>query len=219
VEQLVDVHAKEGPQKARNLFFFVLFCVFFRFIKTQLGNLQTFILHEGHREWQFLLPGALSLGIDVVRNEKQEGLEFENFFIDCGTGISAAGLILGLAALHRKGTVHVMTCRPDHGLWEILEKGKLFLEEKLSISIPLHLLTIQTHQPPIAPSFGSVNTEVFKCVKRVAREQGFFLDPIYSAKLFTLMETMAPTLKGPSLFIHSGGALSLFGFQEKLAAV
>lgn len=158
--------------------------------------------------------GALTLALDILTNEKKIGKEFTEIFVDAGTGITAAALILGLTYLQKKTQITVVLLA---GTKESFLKELFFfqsvLEEALQETVPL-IDNYQITFPITAKSFGSCNKKVFETITKVAREEGFFLDPLYTAKLYLTAKELLK--KEPSLWIHSGGALSLTGFQEQL---
>ncbi len=167
------------------------------------------------------LPGALTLPIDIVRNEKEWGIEFEHIFIDSGTGMMAASLILAFAYCKRKTRIHAvqMAGNPQDFYENLAARQKDFEALcKKAISSPL---CFTLHAPQNAASFGSVNAQVFQTIGEYARTEGILLDPIYNAKLFHEGARILRNerLKGNVLFIHSGGGLALSGFLENLAQV
>ncbi len=161
------------------------------------------------------LMGSLTLPLDLLQNEEDLELSFRHVFIDSGTGMSAIGLILGLAYLRKNIKIHVVLVAGKEV--EFSEKLTFFhnhlqklLQESFSIDSYRCLF------PVTAKSFGSHNASIFKEIKETAEKEGFFLDPIYSAKLLLTTKKMVKEegLDGNILWIHSGGALSLSGFQS-----
>jgi 1-aminocyclopropane-1-carboxylate deaminase len=167
------------------------------------------------------LPGALTLAIDILQNEEETQQQFQHIFIDAGTGLSAIATILACAWLKKETILHVLLLADDED--EFLAKLKQFhLSFDAFTEDPLNWADIlkitQLHKPTQACAFGSVNASVMKHIKFLAREEGFFTDPIYSAKLFWEAKNIirSENLTGSILVIHSGGALTLMGFQKEL---
>lgn len=161
------------------------------------------------------VPGAMTLASDISKNEVNREIRFDHIFIDAGTGLQAIALILGMYEVSHPAQIHV-----------VLLSGEPtdFVNKLDSFSNGLYqagsLRNFQVYSPTIAASFGSVNVEIFEYIRSFARLEGVFLDPIYSAKMFMTGKTVIQknNLKGNILFIHSGGAFSLSGFQERLKA-
>ena len=157
--------------------------------------------------------GALTLALDILINEKQLEKTFNHIFVDAGTGLTAAALILGLAYLQKKTKITVLLLA---GTKISFSNQVLFFQSILEKALEELLPPIDNYQttfPLTAKSFGSCNKKVFETITQVARDEGIFLDPLYTAKLYL---TAKESLEKPALWIHSGGALSLTGFQEPL---
>lgn len=169
------------------------------------------------------LPGSLTLGEDIVKNECEYKLLFDHIFIEAGTGLAAIGLILGLRKLKRNPQIHILLLALNEV--EFLEKLQGFykhfvqnLDEKFhweEIIKGLHF-----YMPATAPSFGSTNQKIFNTIINIARQDGILTDPIYTSKLFLEAQRIiltTPAIMGSVLIIHGGGGLGLMGYQEGLA--
>lgn len=167
-------------------------------------NKKGFILEEGASVPE-ALDGAMSLAEDILRNEQELGQTFEHIFIDAGTGFSAAALIYGLEKARHKAMVHVL----------LLADDKTVFQEKLKHWIGYNPNNYTCFYPKTARSFGSLNQSIKNEIKRMAYEEGILTDPIYSAKLFheTRRYVVEEGVRGRVLIIHSGGALTLSGFE------
>lgn len=164
------------------------------------------------------LPGALTLSLDILRNEKQLGEKFDHIFVDSGTGLTAIGLILAHAWQEVKSHIHVILLA-DH---EASFKKKLLcmhqefeqiIQDRFSLPGNFRL-----HKPKSGASFGSVTKQTLANIKDIAKAEGFLTDPIYSAKLFNESRQIISqnTCEGNILIVHSGGGLALAGFQDRL---
>lgn len=138
------------------------------------------------------LPGALTLAEQVAEEACKE------VFIDSGTGMMAATLVLGLAARGRRLPVHVVDLTGD------FEKAlKLWLPRvEAHYGALLRPGPYTVHRPPVGASFGSQPAAVRREIARLAQEEGFLTDPVYSAKLFLTARSLA---RPGALLIHSGG--------------
>lgn len=138
------------------------------------------------------LPGALTL-VEQVAQHPWKGI-----FIDSGTGMMAAVLVLGLAARGRRLPVHVVDLTGD---FEAALQAWLPRVEA-HYGAPLRPGPYTVHRPPVGASFGSQPAAVRREITRLAQEEGFLTDPVYSAKLFL---TARPLARPGTLLIHSGG--------------
>lgn len=157
------------------------------------------------------LPGAMTLSKDIQRNEREHEIGFNHIFIDAGTGLQAIGLILGHGMSKSQSIIHVIQLAPSN-----FEENLLYFKQKLRSqwNIPDFICNYKLWQPQNAPSFGSVNKKILNKISSFAKEEGVILDPIYSAKLIIESERIIDEnqLKGKKLMVHSGGAVSLFGY-------
>ncbi len=167
------------------------------------------------------LLGALSLPLDILKNEQQLQQQFQHVFIDAGTGLTAIAVILAFAWLNKKIQIHVLLLADDESAFlNKLAQFQIIFEQLINENIDSNLMItlLKLYTPKQAKSFGAINANLFKFIKTIAREEGFFTDPIYSAKLLFEAKNIIQkeNLVGNVLIIHSGGALTLMGFQARL---
>lgn len=138
------------------------------------------------------LPGALTLADQVAEGE------WKQVFVDSGTGMMAAAVVLGLAARGRRLPVHVVDLTGDFE--RALQHWLPFVEAHYGVLLRPGPYAV--HRPPVGASFGSQPAAVRREITRLAQEEGFLADPVYSAKLFL---TARPLARPGALLIHSGG--------------
>ena len=186
----------------------------------KIGKKSTYVIAEGASVFP-ALPGALTLALDILQNERFIAKQFDHIFIDAGTGLMAIATILAFSWLKKEVRVHVLLLAEDETAF--LQKLALFklefeklIDEKLAMEFILK--QIRFYRPTKAKAFGSTNPATFKAINRIALQEGFLTDPIYSAKLFMEVPLIIEKqkLSGNALVIHSGGGLSLMGFSEQL---
>ncbi len=165
---------------------------------------KSYILHEGASVPE-AMEGAKLLGEDILRNEKESGIRFNHLFIDAGTGFSAIALIQSLYERQHPAMIHVL----------LLADNESVFKQKLLHWIGVLPENVNVFLPSTAKAFGSVNQSIKAEIRRMAKEEGFLVDPVYSAKLFYESRKIIhhKNLEGNKLIIHSGGLLSLTGFD------
>lgn len=167
------------------------------------------------------LPGSITLALDILRNEKEMGLTFDHIFIDSGTGLTSCALLLSFAHLRKSTFLHIIQIAGDQDEFHktLADRQKDF-ESLIKEPVPSPTL-FKLYTPSLAPSFGAVNTTIFKTIAEIARKEGFLTDPVFTAKLFYEGKKILAeqNIQGNILFIHSGGGLGLTGFQDELAKV
>lgn len=177
----------------------------------------TYVIPEGASLFSAFI-GSLTLALDIIRNENEHQLHFDHLFIEAGTGYSAAALLLAFSFIQKRTHLHILqVAGREEDFLQTLQTLHLSFEKWLEASCPFPTF-FSLLRPSTASSFGSTNQSTFQTIAEVAKTEGFFLDPIYSAKLFfEVKKNLKQTpLNGLCLIIHSGGALSLSGFQDKL---
>lgn len=169
-------------------------------------------------DYTVCLGGLITLALDILQNEAEHNITFSDIFIDSGSHLTATSLIVTLAYLKRVPHVHVMLAAyEEKAFHNKLEQAKTALAAFVGHSIDA-LPPFTLYPAPSGQSFGSTNRTIFQTIERIAKSEGMLLDPIYSAKLYLLLEEKiaSKTIQGPVLFIHSGGQFSLSGFQDRL---
>lgn len=162
------------------------------------------------------LAGTLTLARDIVRNEKEAGVVFDHIFIDSGTGFTAQTLILAFGYMGKSTHIHVVLVAGREDEFELnLKRWQPKVESLIPSPLP-YSPYYTLHSPEDAASFGATNRGIFETIREIAAAEGFLTDPIYTVKLFREGKKLLPDLKGNVLFIHSGGALTLAGFQAML---
>ncbi|MDP3371617.1 MAG: pyridoxal-phosphate dependent enzyme [Candidatus Paracaedibacteraceae bacterium] len=169
------------------------------------------------------LPGALTLALDIIKNEQQTGLTFDHLFIDSGTGMMACATLLAFTWLRKKTLIHVvLMAEEERDFLETLSTFKTRFSALLAVCPTESDIkaNLKFYHPKQARSFGSTNKSIFKEINLIAQTEGFLTDPVYSAKLFLTTRNIIANdkIKGNCLIIHSGGGLTLMGFQEQLIA-
>ncbi len=173
------------------------------------------VIPEGAFMPQALL-GALTLGQDIIRNEKREKIKFKHLFISSGSGLTAFALLLYLSHLNKPCKLHIISMTNDDIQRRLTICRKYWEDHDLPA---IHsLIDFQIYRPSSLGSFGVTNAALFAYIKRFAQIEGIFLDPIYNAKLFIEGEKILKDQQSSSttLFIHTGGQSALHGFSHKL---
>jgi 1-aminocyclopropane-1-carboxylate deaminase/D-cysteine desulfhydrase-like pyridoxal-dependent ACC family enzyme len=162
------------------------------------------LLPEG-ASCQHALKGAMTLADDIIENEKQLGISFSHIFIDAGTGFSACALLKSLTEKKHKAKLNILLLADDElRFWQ---KSASWADIRYQKDI--------CFMPSTARSFGAINGAIKQEIKRMAMDEGILTCPIYSAKLFyeSRQKILSEALEGNKLIIHSGGILSLSGFD------
>ena len=154
-----------------------------------------------------------SLGyVDCAREIGEQGIHFDHLICAEGSGGTMAGLALG-AKLFLPGTkVHGMmvdTDPFDQITPALMREAAALLEADIDITAEdYHLLDM------CGPGYAIPSKEGNAAISVLAKEEGLFLDPVYTGKAFAgllkLAEQGAFRETDNVLFLHSGGAGGIF---------
>ncbi|MBR3740692.1 MAG: D-cysteine desulfhydrase family protein [Clostridia bacterium] len=154
-----------------------------------------------------------SLGyVDCAKEISGQGVHFDHLICAEGSGGTMAGLALG-AKLFLPGTkVHGMmvdTDPFDQITPRLMREAAALLEADIEISAEdYHLLDL------CGPGYAIPSEEGNRAVSILAKEEGIFLDPVYTGKAFAGLLKMSEEgvfrKTDNVLFLHSGGAGGIF---------
>ena len=164
------------------------------------------------------LPGAMTLGVEILLHESELNVSFDTIFIDSGSGMTASGLLHFFRAAGIEKQVQIYLAAGNEEQFEATHHltGK-WLEEGFG----------RFNSGSESPNFlnrdsgkftGKLSKEKLKFIQTFAREQGILLDPFYNAGLFqSAIEKITQKREAEKvLIIHSGGVSSLLGYPEFL---
>jgi L-cysteate sulfo-lyase len=74
----------------------------------------------------------------------------------------------------------------------------------------------------VGPGYGIPTEGTIAAISTLARHEGILLDPVYSGKgmagLIGQVESGQITAEGDVVFLHTGGAVSLFAYEDQFVA-
>ena len=149
--------------------------------------------------------------------------QFDEVVIGSGSGASHLGMIAGMKRFS-PGTRVLGSCvRREMTLQRerLISMSKNFnnlVEEPI-----LDDLDIELWDGALAPGYGALGANAASAMRLLARLEGQFVDPAYTAKVLACITERCNEMqikKGSKiLFIHSGGLGGLFGYQDELTKV
>ncbi len=187
---------------------------------------------EGRRPYVIGRGGESALGStgyvaatpEIMGQLAEQNLRFD--YLICATGSSGiqTGLVVG-----------ARWWQPGYRVWGItvsrtrnerlarLEKLSRETAELLGLDLELGPDDFTIYDDYIGPGYGLPTPECIAAIRLVARTEGIFLDPVYSGKavagLINLIEQGQLDRRHTVLFLHTGGAPSLFAYASDLTAV
>ena len=161
------------------------------------------------------IAGCMTLAEEIEAYERQHQ-PFDAIFMDAGTGLSSLCVAHYYSYKKLSAQVHVVVmaerAQYESKVHSIYPWMKNHFGSAYSVVSPLVI------PPSVGKAFGSVSSEGFGWIDRMAQKEGILVDPIYTSKLFQTAYTFKSTFKRV-LVVHSGGAMALMGFENPLKKV
>lgn len=147
--------------------------------------------------------------------------EFDAAIIPSGSGSTHAGFLTGLRLAGQNAPVFGVCVRRDSAQQHSRMQTVL---AKLADLLPLEpkptLAEIQVWDGALAPGYGRVGDGTREAMTLMARTEGIFLDPVYTAKTFAgllgLLKEGAIQKGQTVVMVHTGGLPAIFGYQQEL---
>ena len=175
-----------------------------------------------------LAPGHAPLGAlgyavaarEILEQTKQMGLVFDEIVVGSGSGHTHAGLLSGLRAAGAALTVTGICVRRDAAAqFERIRTRCAEIAGLLGIAPVVEESDIHLLGEFLAPGYGQLNEPTREAITLAARSEGLILDPVYTGKVMAGFLARARK-SGPErnlLFIHTGGAPTVFAYESELA--
>jgi D-cysteine desulfhydrase/L-cysteate sulfo-lyase len=150
-------------------------------------------------------------------NERQ--IEPVRFIVPTGSASTHTGFLLGVRACGSSIPVHGVCVRRDAGsqLQRVSTKLKSVIEA-IGIDIDIPDADIICDDSMLAPGYGLLNDATVTAIRYLARREGILLDPTYSGKTFAVLLEMLRrgdfNADDHVVFLHTGGAASVFAYPE-----
>jgi D-cysteine desulfhydrase/L-cysteate sulfo-lyase len=150
-------------------------------------------------------------------NERQ--IQPARFIVPTGSASTHTGFLLGVRACGSLTPVHGVCVRRDarSQLQRVSTKLKSVIEA-IGIDISIPDADIICDDSMLAPGYGLLNDATVAAIRYLARREGILLDPTYSGKTFAvLLEMLQRGDFGTDdnvVFLHTGGAASVFAYPE-----
>ena len=138
-----------------------------------------------------------------------------HLWVDSGSGLLSQALEIANAGFSGDFVIHpILIIGSEH---EYLSSLDQWLESIKEDNFEIEMKKAVFHRPLSAKSFGATNKTVFNEIIKQARLNGMLIDPVYAAKSLHLMSEKLNSYEGRHLWLHGGGAFSLFGYRKILS--
>lgn len=196
-----------------------------------LGDLAEKLKVEGRKP--FIVPlsgdrppkgalGYVQAALETVKQIKDRKLVVDEIVIASGSALTHIGMLFGLRAIGDMTPV-VGACVRRDAAAQRTRVGKRLddLARLMALENPVTDADIIVDDSALPPGYGQLGPAARQALEDLARTEGQFVDPVYTAKVLAIAIARARAL-GPGksvLFIHTGGQPALFGYAEKMGLV
>ena len=169
-------------------------------------------------------PPLGALGYMLAAQEVvEQGIAFDCAVVGSGSGYTHAGFLCGLRALNIRVPVHgACVRRSAERQRERVSTIARKLETLLGCPPLLGNDDVLTWDMALAPGYGRVGPAAREAISLMARCEGLFVDPVYTAKSLAVLIALArdgTVAQGSRvLFIHTGGLPAIFAYEPELRA-
>jgi len=163
--------------------------------------------------------GYVDAGREIVAQASAQDIRFDAVVVASGSGLTHAGLLAGLRAAGADARVLGVCVRRD------AEQQRARIARRLAEILDLAGLPADTagaddisvEDTWLGTGYGRLTEEVRSAMETAARTEALVLDPVYTGKTMAgLIGMVVRGDFGPDervLFVHTGGAPALFGYD------
>lgn len=150
------------------------------------------------------------------------GIDPKLFVLPSGSASTHSGFLIGMRAHGINTRVQGICVRRDAASQQQRVASKVAsVIEALGLELAVALDDINCDDRMLAPGYGLPNRATVEAIKYMARKEGILLDPTYTGKTFAgmleLVRQGSYSDKDHLVFLHTGGAASLFAYPELVA--
>ncbi|MGI6110428.1 MAG: 1-aminocyclopropane-1-carboxylate deaminase/D-cysteine desulfhydrase, partial [Eubacteriaceae bacterium] len=189
---------------------------------------------EGHRCYEVPMGGASDVGsvgfiegyVEFMEQAADAGIDADYIFHGTGTGGTMAGLQAGRKLMD--SDTEIVSINVSDKPPEYPEKTAALANRSLSLIGASDVQVdagrdIHTDLSYFLPGYEIPNEAASEAIRLLAREEGLFIDPVYTGKAFAGMLDYIKSGKVPQgscvVFWHTGGATALFAEKEILGNI
>jgi D-cysteine desulfhydrase family pyridoxal phosphate-dependent enzyme len=156
---------------------------------------------------------------EIEKQSKEMNIDFDYFVFGTGSAGTQAGMLVGKKLFYPEIDIIGVSAGDSkmeltQGVKRIIENFNHHYQQQISIKAE----EIKVLEKYYGEGYGIPTQELKEIVKLVAKLEGIFLDPVYNGKamvgLLDLIESGEIPEGSKVLFLHSGGSVALFVYDE-----
>ncbi len=178
-----------------------------------------YVIHLGLHHPPLGALGYVAAGQELC----QQMSDCDAVVVPSGSGATHGGLLCGVALSSVPAPVYGICVRRD----STSQSNRMnVLLQRLAGLLNVEAAPLQDRvkvvDAALAPGYGKLGPGTHHALELMARTEGIFLDPVYTAKTFAgllhLVDTGQIQTGQRVVMIHTGGLPALFGYQNELSA-
>ena len=184
------------------------------------GNIPYFIPGGGSNETGAL--GYVSSAQEILQQIVAQNLDPRWIVVATGSAGTQAGLVAGFHAHDCDIPIIGISVRQPHdvqfeNVYQLAVKTAALLTDR-----PIPRSRVLVDDGYVGPGYGIPTDGTIAATNMLARHEGILLDPVYSGKgmagLIGRIETGDIAQDGDVIFLHTGGAVSLFAYEDQFGS-
>lgn len=163
--------------------------------------------------------GYVDCYFEIIKQQNDMRLQFDLIATASGSGGTHGGLVVGKTLSETKINIKAYNVEPDQGelalhTLKIANEALELCESKISLSASDTVVS----NGYSGTAYGIPSDFHIDTIKFLAKNEGIFLDPVYTSKAFTglLMDIQNNVIKKGEkvLYIHTGGMPGIFAYPQ-----
>jgi D-cysteine desulfhydrase len=169
------------------------------------------------------LWGYIEASRELKADFSHHGITPEHIICATGSGGTQAGLTLGAKLFDLNAKIWgVNVCDDEQYFYNKVIEDIADWKQRYNSDLSIDSITPRTLDGYVGAGYGLAGNEIIDLINQLARLEGIVLDPVYTGKAFygMLEELKQGRFTGSKdiVFIHTGGALGLFPYKDRLQA-
>ena len=187
----------------------------------EVAGRRPYVVHLGIEHPPVGALGYVRAGLELAAQMREHALDPDVVVVPSGSGLTHAGLLVGLRISGVEARVHGVCVRRDAGAQRArIERRAREVAALVGEPDAIAETDIDVSDAALAPGYGRLSETTFEAIALAARSEGLLLDPVYSGKtlagLAALVRSRPGASIGSALFLHTGGEPALFGYRSAL---
>lgn len=174
-------------------------------------------------ESPYTCVGYVNCIMETVYQANKMGVKIDYIIHASGSGMTQSGLVLGSLALNSHIKVLGVNITPTEDLQEKVAKRVNDGAELLGLNIRVSERDILINNDYLTGGYGIIDKKVVEAIELLARTEGIFVDPVYSAKalagLIDLSKKGYFSKDDVTVFLHTGGIAGIFPYKGTIKAL